>query len=831
MSITTRVRRGLATALAGALATGGLFAMAVAPAEAASKTVAGVSLTWGLSNEQGGGAFFGGCNFLSAGVAGDTGSSRVWTEADGFYKAVDGNVSIEKPTTAGAYVAPTWSTKCLTPAGTAASAASTSSTTGNRVRLSKGTGTIDSATGAGTISWTGSFTSVFYGGLTYWSATNPQLTIAADGTGTLTATASGYGSDMADTSKWVPLTPRTITLANFAGVEVTDDGFSALPTYLGTAVDTGDFTPQPEKTTANTPYWGSFPQSYVDFQKETGQSSYWYTSGGSRDVAKPATTVNVTVPNPKVEVTKTTFLPDGTQSLTVTGTGFDPSLATGTRPPLMNSAAGAYIAVGKFAANWRPSTGAASSSRKAMTSAQGGLKWAVPEASVATVGGAAAGAVVLSPDGSFTATLNVNKAQLDAAAGTDASLVNYGIYTYPGSGAVAAAYETYTPITFAQESSTITAGTLESPIKVGTGSSTEVTVAGGAITPTGTVVALDGDTEIGEPATLVDGVADVDLGDLPVGDRSITFTYSGDANYLTSTSTAQTVSVVKALSTTSATAFASPVALGTTASSEVTVASEDGTPTGVVTALDGEETLDEQTLDEGTATFDLTDLAVGTHSITFSYEGDDTFGTSTSSAQTVTVTKAAATPSVSGVGTSAYGSARTATVVVPGTAGVDAPTGTVTASVNGAVVGSGVVTNGTTSIALPRTLKAGATSVVYAYSGDANYDASSTTQAFTVTKASVSVKRGSIKKPTTKKTGKTSLSLTSTATVTGKVTVTFTKKGQKTKTKTVTIRSGKGTVTIPKLKKGTWKISVKYTGTANFAASATKSLGSFKVTK
>ena len=47
----------------------------------------------------------------------------------------------------------------------------------------------------------------------------------------------------------------------------------------------------------------------------------------------------------------------------------------------------------------------------------------------------------------------------------------------------------------------------------------------------------------------------------------------------------------------------------------------------------------------------------------------------------------------------------------------------------------------------------------------------------------------------------------------------------------VTVKSGKGTVTIPKLKKGTWKISAKYAGTANFAKTATKKIGTVKVTK
>lgn len=145
---------------------------------------------------------------------------------------------------------------------------------------------------------------------------------------------------------------------------------------------------------------------------------------------------------PSVEVSQTEVSSQGSTSVTVTGSGFDPSVATGARPPLAGKAAGAYVVFGKFAEQWRPSAGAPGTSR--VNSVQ---KWAVPAQSMSTIGGTASGAVELTADGSFTAELVIDKAALDAKAVAE-SLVNYGIYTYPGSGAVAAAYETYTPITF-----------------------------------------------------------------------------------------------------------------------------------------------------------------------------------------------------------------------------------------------------------------------------------------------------------------------------------------------------------------------------------------------
>lgn len=96
-----------------------------------------------------------------------------------------------------------------------------------------------------------------------------------------------------------------------------------------------------------------------------------------------------------------------------------------------------------------------------------------------------------------------------------------------------------------------------------------------------------------------------------------------------------------------------------------------------------------------------------------------------------------------------------------------------------------------------------------------------------------SIKRGSTAKPTTKKTGKTTVTLTSStgAAVTGQVKVTFKQKGQKTKTKTAYVSTGSRVVTIPKLAKGRWTVSVKYLGNASFARTLTLPAGTFTVTK
>jgi hypothetical protein len=71
------------------------------------------TLYWSLNKEANGGAFYGGCNFLSAGKAKDSGSARVWPSGGGgFYKSKSGNVTIQKPT-GSTFKEASWDSRCL----------------------------------------------------------------------------------------------------------------------------------------------------------------------------------------------------------------------------------------------------------------------------------------------------------------------------------------------------------------------------------------------------------------------------------------------------------------------------------------------------------------------------------------------------------------------------------------------------------------------------------------------------------------------------------------------------------------------------------------------
>lgn len=251
--------------------------------------VTNAQLRWGLNAESGAGAFAGGCNFLSAGRAGDAGGARVWSAADGLYRAQDGAVRIEKPTATGGWERARWETRCLDARGNAVSVSSTTSTSGNQVVIDGGVGT--RRDGELVVRWSGSFTVAYYGGMTYWSVTDPVLTLGADGNGRLTGTASGFGTSMEDMTRWEEISGRTVVLAEIRGADTAAaGGFSVVPEYLGVGTSGAG---QVARTSANAAHWGSFPQSFVDFHRLTGQQGYWLTTGGVRDAAKPATSVIV----------------------------------------------------------------------------------------------------------------------------------------------------------------------------------------------------------------------------------------------------------------------------------------------------------------------------------------------------------------------------------------------------------------------------------------------------------------------------------------------------------------------------------------------------------
>jgi uncharacterized repeat protein (TIGR01451 family) len=153
-------------------------------------------------------------------------------------------------------------------------------------------------------------------------------------------------------------------------------------------------------------------------------------------------------------------------------------------------------------------------------------------------------------------------------------------------------------------------------------------------TPSGTVTFEDAGTPIGT-GTLSGGVATFSTSTLAVGSHTITAVYGGDANGGTSGflgSTSNTVAQVVLNSTsTTLTSSLNPSPQGQSVTFTATVTSPAGTPTGTVTFFDNGVALTlPVTLVSGVATFTTSTLSVGSHPITAVYNGNGTFGGSTS---------------------------------------------------------------------------------------------------------------------------------------------------------------------------------------------------------
>ncbi len=151
-------------------------------------------------------------------------------------------------------------------------------------------------------------------------------------------------------------------------------------------------------------------------------------------------------------------------------------------------------------------------------------------------------------------------------------------------------------------------------------------------TPTGLVTFYNGSMSLGTTA-LVNGTGTFSIATLPVGKDSITAVYSGDTNFVTSTSSILHQKVKQSRTTSAITSSLNPSISAQTVTFTATITAvspESGTPTGTVTFREGSKVLDTATLSDGTASFATSSLPIGSHSIKVAYGGDANFKSSTS---------------------------------------------------------------------------------------------------------------------------------------------------------------------------------------------------------
>jgi hypothetical protein len=229
-------------------------------------------------------------------------------------------------------------------------------------------------------------------------------------------------------------------------------------------------------------------------------------------------------------------------------------------------------------------------------------------------------------------------------------------------------------------------------------------------------------------ANLVSGVATYTTSSLSTMAHTVTAVYSGSASFDASTSSAFTQTVAK-VNTTLTLSGTSPSVWGQTGGVKATLNTTVATG-NVVFTVDGVAQAG-SALVSGVATLNYASLAVGSHSISASYAGDSNYnGSSSASNLTQVVNKAATTVTVaSSKNPAARGTAITFTATVRATSpGTGTPAGTVQFKVGGVNLGAAVaVSAGGTATVTSSTLAVGANSITAVYSGNTNYNTSTST--------------------------------------------------------------------------------------------------------
>jgi hypothetical protein len=419
------------------------------------------------------------------------------------------------------------------------------------------------------------------------------------------------------------------------------------------------------------------------------------------------------------------------------------------------------------------------------------------------------GAAAAAEDGSYSITAS-------AAAGT--GLANYAITYVAGTLTVAEPPIAASPVTLA----TVVSGQASAAVEVAT-----FTHANG-VEPTGDFTAtvdwgVPGHSA--DPAAVTQDAAGIyhvsaTRPVLAAGSYSVTVSVTEDD---ASAAATDSLLVNPDDTTTTLTAAPNPSVYGQAVTFTATVtpaAPGSGTPTGMVSFLDGGTVIGTGTLSGSIATFTTAALSAGSHSVTASYGGDGNFNASSAAAWTQTVNAdATSTALVTSVNPSALGQGVTFTATVSASApGSGTPTGTVSFLDGTTVIGTGTLSGGTATFTTSA-LALGSHPIKASYGGSSSFTGS-TSAALTQT-----VLIGSTSTVTSSANPSVfGQSVTFTATV-------HAASGSQTPTGTVqfldgttviatgTLSGGKATFKTSALATGTHTITVSYGGNSSFTGS------------
>lgn len=261
-------------------------------------------------------------------------------------------------------------------------------------------------------------------------------------------------------------------------------------------------------------------------------------------------------------------------------------------------------------------------------------------------------------------------------------------------------------------------------------------ITSGVGTPNGSVTFKNGMATLGT-VPLASGTATFTTSTLSAGSHSITAVYHGTADFATSTSKAVKETVNKSITKTALASSLNPSSFGQSVTFNAAVSPQfGGTVTGTVIFKDGATTLSSRTVSGGKASFTLSSLHPGNHSITASYDGNTDLLSSTSAVVTQAVHKAnTKTALTSSPNPSTSGQAVTFTATItPNFTGT--PTGTVTFRDNtkATVLGTGAVNSSRKASFTTSKLEVGAHSVSASYGGDTNFNTSTSSAVSQVVK-------------------------------------------------------------------------------------------------
>ncbi|HWD07453.1 MAG TPA: Ig-like domain repeat protein, partial [Actinomycetota bacterium] len=351
----------------------------------------------------------------------------------------------------------------------------------------------------------------------------------------------------------------------------------------------------------------------------------------------------------------------------------------------------------------------------------------------------------------------------------------------------------------------------------------------GAGTPTGFVTFADGSTTL-QQVPVFGGSATFTIATLTPGNHSITASYGSDPDFASSASSPQSQVVTQAPTGTGLVSQQNPSSLGQLVTFVATVSDLDPNassvnPTGRVTfTVDSTVAGTSPVGSGGTASFALSTLVVGDHSVVASYGGDANFAGSASSTLTQTVDKAASSTGLTSTpDPSSVGQPVTFTATVSGPGGTPVPAGSVTFFDSSTAIGTGSLSNGN-AVFVTSSLAAGGHSITASYGGDPNF-VTSTSGVLTQTVALNGTATGLTSTPNPSALG-AEVTFTATVTAPGGGTPTGSvafKEGSAT-LGTAPLSGGSAVFTDSALAEGSHSITAVYSGDPTFGGSASSAV-------